>query len=382
MMEGLKMSIPQRMQLLRVALVLSMIISVLLSIHLWAGTREIPYTSVIPLKWLNNSLDTVFIVLAVFCWLASLFLKRHRLFLFFALVLSAVLVIMDVNRLQPWFYIYSAMLFVFIFYNGRVDDSNKFTAYFIILQIILASVYFFSGLSQLNKLFIDSDFTEIISPLRSVLSERQFIFFKKMGFLVPYLLMFTGLGLIISPIRYLAITVALLIHFLLLIFLFPSERHQNYALWFANIAFMMMLLLMFSGKTKQRYFSPTFLFQMPLFYVIISLFVIMPFFNSGKGWPDFLSGNFKSGNTNSAVISLSETAVAQLPSRLKRYCSVNYSFMVFNYKQWYLEELHADCFPSQTVFNSIYNCLKTSGSGDVKEIELQLIPKQKLLLKP
>lgn len=381
MMEGLKISIPQRMQLLRVTLVLSMIISVVLSIHLWAGTREIPYTSIISVNWLNSPLDTVFIVLALFCWLSSLFLKRHRLFLFFALIFTAVLVIMDVNRLQPWFYIYSAMLFVFIFYNGRVDDSNKFTAYFIILQIILASVYFFCGLSQLNKLFIDSDFTEIISPLRSILSERQFLFLKKMGFVVPYLLMFTGVGLIISPIRYLAITVAILIHFLLLVFLFPSERNQNYALWFANLSFML-LLLMFSGKTKQRYFSPTFLFQMPLFYVVFSLFVIMPFFNSGKVWPDFLSGNFRSGNTNSAVISLSEAAAAQLPGRLKRYCSVNYSFMVFNYKQWYLDELHADCFPSEAVFNSIYNGLKTSGSGDVKEIELQLIPKQKLLLKP
>lgn len=382
MMEGLKISIPQRMQLLRVTLVLTMIVSILLSIHLWAGAREIPYTSVVSVNWLNKSLDTVFVLSAVFCWLASLFLKRHRLFLFFGFVFSTVLVIMDMNRLQPWFYVYSAMLFVFIFYNGRVDDSNKFTAYFIILQIILASVYFFSGLSQLNKLFIDSDFTEIISPLRSILSERQFLFFKKMGFVAPYLLMFTGLGLIISPVRYLAITVAILIHFLLLVFLFPSERNQNYALWFTNLSFMIMLLLMFSGKTKQRYFSPTFLFQMPLFYVVFSLFVIMPFFNSRKGWPDFLSGNFRSGNTNSAVISLSESAVSQLPTHLRRYCSVNYSFMVFNYEQWYLEELHADCFPSQAVFNSIYNCLKISGSEDVKEIELQLIPKQKLLLKP
>jgi hypothetical protein len=288
----------------------------------------------------------------------------------------------DVNRLQPWFYVYNALLLVFLFYNGRVDDSNKFTSYFIILQIIIASVYFFCGLSQLNKLFVNSDFTEIISPLKEIVSERQFLFFKKMGVVVPYLLMFVGLGLVISPIRYLAITLALVMHVLLLFFLFPSQKNNNYALWFSNLSFMMMLFLMFSGKTKQRYFSPTFLFQIPVFYPLMILFVVMPFFNNSGKWPDYLSANFKSGNNNSVVISLSEKTLRYLPTHITRFCYPNYSFQNLDYKKWFLHELHVECFPQKKVFNSIYNYVKDSDKQLVKEIELLHVPKQKLLLKP
>jgi len=311
-----------------------------------------------------------------------MFLNKQRLLIFLAFVLSLVLVAFDINRLQPWFYIYNAMLVVFVFYNGRVDDSNKFTSYFIILQIIFASVYFFCGLNQLNKLFVDSDFSEIISPLTRMVSERQFLFFKKTGVVIPYVLMFIGFGLIISSIRYLAITLALVVHFLLLILLFPSAKNQNYALWFSNLSFMIMLLFLFSGKTKQRYFSPTFLFQIPLFYAVMVLFVVMPFFNNGSNWPDFLSANFKSGNPNSVQISLSEKAMEALPESERRFCHPHYSFMNFDYKAWYLDDLNVECYPDKRVFNSIYEYLKDSDKQLVKEIELQLVPKQKLLFKP
>jgi hypothetical protein len=263
-----------------------------------------------------------------------------------------------------------------------VDDSNKFTSYFIILQIIIASVYFFCGISQLNKLFVDSDFAEIISPLQNMVSERQFEFFKKIGFVSPYLLMFIGLGLIISPIRYLAITLALLMHLLLFVFLFPSEANKNYALWFSNLSFMVMLFLMFSGKTKQRYFSPTFLFQVLAFYPVIVLFVVMPFFNNSGKWPDFLSANFKSGNNNSVVISLSNKSLRNLPTSITRFCYSNYGFQNFDYQNWVLNELHVECYPEKRVFNSIYNYLRDSDKRAVKEIELLVVPKQKLLLKP
>jgi hypothetical protein len=381
-MEGLQISIPHRMILIRTALVFSLVISFLLSLNLWGGYRQVPYTSLIGENPLKAPYDLVGIGLVMCLLLASLILNRGRLLIFLALLICVVLVLFDINRLQPWFYVYAAMLTVFLFYNGRVDDSNRFTAYFILLQVILASVYFFCGLSQLNSRFMDSDFSDIISPVYVLVSDRQFLFLKKMAVLVPYVLMFTGLGLIISPIRYLAITVALAIHVLLLIFLFPSARHENYALWFSNLVFMLMLILLFSGKTKQKYFSPTFLFQVPAFYLTMLLFVILPFFNNSGRWPDFLSANFKSGNSDTAILFLSEKAADQLPADIARFCKPENHFFSFDYKGWYLSELKAECFPDELVFNSIYQYLSAAGNAGVKEIELRILPRQKLLLKP
>lgn len=389
MMDGLKLSIPQRMKLLRISLILSLIVSICLSPQLWGGYRTFPYAPLTQNNFLPAPYDIVLTVLAVLFWIASLFLKKQRLFIFLSLALCAFLVLLDVNRLQPWFYWYNSLLAVFLFYNGRVDDPNKFTSIFIILQLIFASVYFYSGLSQLNSAFVNSCFVDLISPLSGLMSERQFLFFKKMGSASPYLLMFIGLGLTISPLRYIATSIAVAIHLLLLVFLFPSEANSNYALWFSNLTFVVMLLLLFSGKTKQRYFSPTFLFKKPLFYLVAAFFLVLPAFNTVNRWPDYLSSNFNSGNNNSASITLSEPAKNLLPLYLQHFCSRNQGFAVpyncaytIDFKHWAQHELHAGCFPEPVVFNSIYKHLCALTGTGVKDIQLQIEPKQKLLRKP
>lgn len=382
MMKMLQISIPKRMILIRTVIVLSLIVSVLLSIHVWGGYRSVPYTSLIGDNPIPAPFDFIYVGVIVLLLLASLFFVWQRFLLCCAVALCVLLVLFDLNRLQPWLYVYCAMLMVFVFYNGRVDDSNKFTAYFIILQIVFASVYFFCGLSQLNSLFIESDFSHIISPMKTLMSERQFLFFKRAGFIVPYMFMFIGLGLIISPIRYLAITLGVFIHILLLVFLFPSVRNQNYVLWFSNFSFIVILILLFSGKTKQKYFSPTFLFQIPYFYLVFFLFVVMPFFNNSGTWPDYLSSNFRSGNTNKALIFLSEKSAEGLPETITRFCRPHYNFLNFDYRSWCLQELNVECYPDRKVFSTICDYLKKNDKKAVKEIELQLLPKQKLLLKP
>jgi hypothetical protein len=372
MIEGLHLSIPQRMRLARVVLTFSLIISIFLSVNLWVGSRTFPYTPVHSNFSMSGSVEVVLVVSLVVLLLLSVFMQWHRLIIFSSLVIAVVLVMSDVNRLQPWFYIYASMLLVFVFYNGRVDDSNRFTAYFIILQVILSSVYFFCGISQLNSLFIDSEFSELISPLRHFISERQFLFFKRTGVVVPYLLMFIGVGFMIAPIRYLAITLAIIIHILLLFFLFPSANNQNYALWFSNIGFGCLVLVLFSGKTKQRYFSPSYLLQVPLFYLVMFFFVIMPFFNTRGHWPDYLSSNFKSGKNKTVSFKLDKATYTKLPLYQQSFCRAMDSYYAFDYQRWCDNELNVDCFPEKPVFNSISNYLKGFNHDNVKETQLAI----------
>ncbi|HOZ87677.1 MAG TPA: hypothetical protein PL029_07965 [Bacteroidia bacterium] len=382
MIDGLRLSIPQRMILLRITLIFSLIISIFLSLNLWGGYRTFPYTPILAKPLVIAPFDFILSGLAILGWLCSLFLKKERLFIFLSFVLCLILVLHDLNRLQPWFFIYNSLLAVFIFYNGRVDDPNKFTSVFIIMQLIFASVYFYCGISQLNCNFIESTYAEIINPLKTLMSERQFLFFKKMGVLVPYIFLFIGLGFTISPLRYLAITMAVCIHLLLLIFLFPSQKNTNYTLWFSNLSFIVMLTLLFSGKTKQRYFSPTFLFKMPLFYIVVAVFLMMPAFNVFNRWPDYLSSNFRSGNNSSALIMLNQNVKQKLPYYLRHFCEPRGDVYIFNFGRWSSHELHADCYPERLVFNSIYNSILNSSGCGVKDLQLIVQPKTKLLCKP
>ena len=65
MTEGLQLSLPKRINLIRITLVLSLLISVLLSLNLWCGDRSFPVTRILQVNWLNSSYDFIWIVLVI-----------------------------------------------------------------------------------------------------------------------------------------------------------------------------------------------------------------------------------------------------------------------------------------------------------------------------
>jgi hypothetical protein len=153
-------------------------------------------------------------------------------------------------------------------------------------------------------------------------------------------------------------------------------------MWFLNIALIPIVLLLFSGKTKQRYYSPVFLFQFPLFYLIIILFWIMPFFNPKKIWPDYLSANFNSGNQNSIVISFHEDVKEKLPMYIQHFCINKDSVFILDYVNWCEHELNSDCFPETITFNEIYDYLKRMSPASVNDIQMKYTAKENLLFIP
>lgn len=382
MMDGLQIPIPRRILLIRFGLVLSIILNVLLSFGLWTSSRNFPLSPLFDWPPFHSPFDLILPILLIVTLLISLFAVRTRLWLALAFLLLLWLICLDVNRLQFWTYAYAGLLLVLIFYNGRVDDSNRFTAFFIVLQSIVAAVYFFSGLHQLNPFFVSKILPELLQGLHGHFSERQFQLFIKIGQAVPFTLIFVGLGLMISAIRYLAIAVALLFHVLLLVLLFPASSQPDFALWFGNFSFAFLIFLLFSGKTKQRYFSPSFLFQMPVFYVILFGYLIMPFFNEKDNWPDALSFNFYSGSTKQVEITIGPKTMMLLPSEEAQYYEQIDLRYRLNYQKWCRQTLHAQFVASERVFNSIYNHLKVFSPNGVKEVEMHEIPRQTFLGKP
>jgi hypothetical protein len=378
-MNGLQLSIPQRMMLVRITVIVTLVISMSLSFRLWSGARTFPIVPVFSDHLIYSVFHSYISILLAASWIASMFFRKQRLFIFISFLLTVVIVLADVNRLQTWFYICNSLLFVFLFYNGRVDDPNDYTSYFIILQVIFASVYFFCGYHMLNSSFIETDYADVVSPLSARLSGRQFAFVLKAGIAVPFTLMFTGLAFIISPMRYLAIALAILFHLALVVLLFPGIRTGNYPVWLMNVSAIPVLILLFSGKTKQRYFSPVLLFQRPLFYIVLAVFVVLPFFNNSGMWPDNTSFNTGTGNYLRAQISVSEKAYHNFPLYLRAFGVKNGNAYSFDHEAWCLHELHARPYPSDKVYQAIHLELARLGGGDVKETELKLIPRRRLL---
>lgn len=340
-MEGLQQSIPKRMGALKNILTIGLLVSVLSSAHLWCGERVFPRAPVWSSFYLNEWAEVALLVLYVVLLLASLFLRKQRLLLCLAITVATVFVLADLNRLQPWFYFYNAMLLVFVFYNGRVDDSNNFTAYFISLQVIFASLYFFAGVNRLGDGGMTEEFNHSIAPMQHMLSERHFLFFMRVGVTIPFLLLFSGLGLIVMPVRYLAISLVVLFHLLLFVMLMPFFGNYNYPLWISQPVFILLALLLFSGKTKQRYFSPSFLLNLPLFYVIVILFWVMPVFSRFGAWPSYLTGDFRNYHTGKHIVDVSDEQYRQLPFYERSFCTPKGNTYELDVNAWCLHELNA-----------------------------------------
>lgn len=381
-MEGIQLAIPRRMIIVRSITIISMIMGILLSLPLWAGQRYFPKTTLLELPELLAPWDYAFPLVLLVLLVFGLLGAYPRFFLTAALLVLTWMILNDLNRMQVWTFIYAGLLVVFVLYDGRVDDSNKFTSYFIVLQFILASFYFFIGIHQLNPTFCKEVLPELLRPLNAILSERQFMLFVKLGAAVPYFMMFIGVGLIVSPVRYLAITLAVLLHLSLLIFVFPGEGQLNYAQWFSNISFLALLFFLFSGKTKQRYYSPTFLFQVPAFYLIFIFYLFLPFFNLKNRWPDTLSFNVWTGAERKVEISITGETLKRLSLYEPHFYTERGGRFYLNYTAWCREELHAEPFTDAVFFNSLYQYLERKGPGGVKEIEMREHSGDRFLGKP
>ena len=372
MMEGLQISIPQRMILVRVLVLVSLALNILLSLPLWAGERYFPYSPLIGGITLPAPYDYAVVLVLLLILIAALFTPFKRALLFIALLVLAYLVVCDLSRVQFWVPVYAVILFVFVWYDGRVDDSSKFTSYFIVLQISVAAVYFFVGLHQFNPLFENEQLPQLLRPLQSSLSERQFTLLLRIGKGIPYVIVFIGIGLVVTALRYLAIALALCLHVILIIFLAPSAAHPDYALWFSNFTFLALLLFLFSGKTKQRYYSPTFLLQMPVFYIVIVVSVVMPLINvvSGK-WPDCLSYTIMTGSEKRVTIATGSSTLRHLGLYEPNFYVKKDSTYILDYQLWCATELHAQCVSERLVFSNIYQHILQQSETAVLETTLQ-----------
>lgn len=351
-MEGLPVSIPRRLYFLRVIVTVGIFVSFFLSLNLWGGERFFPSKSFFENITLKPPFDFALVICSGLFLLCSLFFTHTRIFIFLSLTINLLLVLFDINRLQPWFYIYNAILIVFLFYDGRVDNSNKFTSIFILIQLIVSGVYVYNGLSQLfNANFINTDFYDVIIPLKRMVSERQFAFCLKMGKAVPCLIIFVGVGLLIKPVKYLAVSLGLIMHFLLLILLFPSPANSNYSLWFMNIVFGGLIVFLFSGKTQPRYFSISVLFQKPVFYIILFSFWILPVLNYKNHWHDVLSFNFKSGSTGKEKILITGNTYNYLPLYIKSFCTKCSDGYNLRVDKWCRAELRSEYYNQKINLN-------------------------------
>jgi hypothetical protein len=363
------MRITQRLLLIKLTVLAGLFISALLSLNLWAGQRWFPKVPVID-GFYGLTAPYDFINLAVlFILLFVCFFSRSRKPVWCLLLFCIYLCFEDQNRLQPWFFNYLFILFILQFYKQRVDESNNFTSIFICLQVLVALIYVYSGIQKFNDFFVKDTFSWMIQPLNDVLTAKQMGLLSKFGKLVPYIELLTGIGLLVKPLRFIALPMVIIMHVFILLMLGPVGRSFNYVIWPWNIVMILLCLLLYSNVKQERFFDVSFLFKHISFYLVMLVMLILPVFSFSNKYDSYLSSSLYSGNTHGCKLILSDKAYKKLPLYIRAYVVRNSDYNLLYIKQWAMGELNTPCVPEYRIFEKVQErviLLTRTGPEDVK----------------
>jgi hypothetical protein len=347
------MRLTQRLQLIKLTVLIGLFISILMSHNLWAGDRWFPKTTFIQ-DYFGVPYPYDYIQLAVLIILiAFAFMHQKKLPTILLIVFCIYLCFDDQNRLQPWFYNYVLILFVLLFYKHRVDEPNNYTTVFISLQLLIALVYIFSGIQKMNAAFVPDTFQWMISSFDTILSKRQLGLITRFGYAIPYFEFGVGILLLVKPLRFIIVPLVVLMHILILILLGPVGQSYNTVVWPWNIIMIALVLLLFADVKQERFFDISFLFKGVSFYIVMTLMLIFPVFSLNNQYDSYLSSSLYSSNLNDCQLVLSNKAYEQLPPDLRNYCVTSDSHHVLYIKRWCADELNVPCVPEYRIFKTV-----------------------------
>jgi hypothetical protein len=373
------MRLTQRLQLIKLTVLIGLLASIILSHPLWAGDRWFPKTTLIedyfgvpyPYDYIQL---VVLILLIVFS-----FSTQKKIPTVLLIIFSVYMCFDDQNRLQPWFYNYILILFILLFYRHRVDEPNNYTTVFISLQLLVALIYIFSGIQKMNSSFVPDTFEWMISAFDTVLSKRQLGIVTKFGYVIPYFELSIGVLLLVKQFRFIVVPLVILMHILILIMLGPTGKSYNSVVWPWNIIMIALILLLFADVKQERFFDISFLFKGLSFYIVITLMLIFPIFSLNNQYDSYLSSSLYSSNLNECQLILTDKAYKRLPNDLKAFCTTNVDHNVLYIKKWVEEELNVPCVPEYRIFRNAHHYIIQLTQTDSKEVKFNFIEREKLI---
>ncbi len=378
MATGLQLKIFHRLRFIKITVAAGMLFSMLCSVNLWAGQRWLPVCPVFEKLFIQPPYDYVLLILEICLLILLIVSSKPRIILFFILVLNLTFVILDQNRLQPWFYLYNCFFLVLFFYNWRIDNINNYHSFFVILQLCICAVYIYSGLQKFNPNFVNETYSWFIKPMAKMISERQMNFLTKTGYFIPFLEIGIGIGLLIKPIRFIAITLVIILHVAILILMGPFGNNYNSVIWPWNLIMIILVLLLFSGNPMERWFSFVHLFKIPVFYLVMTLFWILPAFNLRNHWETYLSFSLYSGNNHNAKIILSDGALARLPLYIRHFVYKQSNLNLLYPKLWCLHELKVPMYPEKRIFENVSEGVRVLTHSSESDVKLVYFEKSKM----
>lgn len=354
------------------------LLSMALCYKLWLGERVFPLTPVFGfIPQFQHPFDYILAGFAAVLLICIAVMRSPQKLIILFVCVAVFMMLQDQNRLQPWFYQYVLMFFILSFFNFRCDDTRKQTSIVIIFKVMIAAVYFWSGLQKLNPNFLADTFPWLMEPVTNHMAAGSIEHFRFLGYSFPLIETATGICLLIPSLQKLAVMSAIIMHLFILFILSPLGHNYNPVVWPWNVAMILLVLLLFYNEVRFGMVDLTNAFTYHSVKIVFVLFVMMPLLNFFNLWDSYLSHNLYSGNTSGGVIYVSDSVESKLPAAVKPYCLGDMNQNQITIKYWCMMEMGVPAYPEKRNFVAVTNTFYRY-AADSSEIYLMYSPKRKL----
>jgi uncharacterized membrane protein YphA (DoxX/SURF4 family) len=350
----------------------------LLSHKLWMAERNFP---IVPVFSFLKGLPSVFHIflssVAVLLLLSIILFRRSQKMIISFVFVGIILGLTDLNRWQPWFYQYLLFFFILSFYNYRCDNLKFQTNIITTFKLMIAGIYFWSGLQKLNPHFLTDTYPWLMEPFSNYTGQYFLNKIKFLGNAFPLIESLTGICLLIPSLQKASAIAACCMHLFILFVLSPFGHNYNPVVWPWNLAMIFFLLVLFYNETITDISNYRSAFRSVPSKIVLGLFVFAPLLNFFNKWDSYLSHNLYSGNTSNGSIYISDSTKKKLPEYLKQYVTSDSTGNQINIKYWCMMELGVPAFPEKRNFEAVTNTLYQY-SKDSSSVYLLFTPKLKL----
>ncbi len=231
--------------------------------------------------------------------------------------IACTLILFDMTRLQPWFYLNLLILAVISIGNRSESDAKGATN---AVRLTIIATYFWASLQKINSSF----FTETVPWFfRAVFPNMPEPITNTIACIIIGLEFLQGILLLFAPTRTVGIVMVLLSHFMVLSCVGPSGMNWNKVIWPWNVEMVVLVVLLFWKSSSWIKWSDILVPRtMPHLTALLvaGIFPLLNFFNM---WDSYLSAALYSGNVAQCELTFDMPTGRALPAKLTHQCEID-----------------------------------------------------------
>jgi hypothetical protein len=329
------------------SLALAVVLGLLLTPRLWSGARLFSLLPALPaVPPLPVVLNVVLAVLLSLAVVIAAALPRTRWPLWAALALAGLLVLFDLNRLQPWLYLYLLVIAGLLLPRPRCRWG--------VCAMVLVATYFWSGLQKANLVFGHLIFPWLVEPLGPV-GERL----TPLWWLAPAAEILVAVMLVLPRLRSYGVVLAFALHGLILFLLGPLGHNHNVIVWPWNLWMMAAVAILFWKSETPIFPAAVSTGTGKAMALLLTIAPILSFAGLGN---ENLSFALYSGTVREAVVVIAPHAVSPaVREALGDLLVEEEGVYRVDVAEWAMEEMNVPPFPSVRGFRRAADALVALG---------------------